>query len=508
MGGGYNPGPYGGTPVGKGEAKLNYLTSALSGLEKGYQQKRQREGGMLEKQVELAKTSLDEARANVQKYASDPNLSEQMKKAEADATENYEKLKGKVQKHFGADPTVFSALWNKLKTQKGSPQAAGTPPGANPVSAPVPSGVNQAAPPAAGGKPQQPSVYTAMANFDTAKALTEATSQADVAKINAAENAKKQRVLDEQQAQVQRQQALTATLKPMTMDLIKTPPDQFSTKLPAFIQGTYDATRIAYPVDSLDPSDPGYEQKKMAFEKAPAEHAISALDALKRRPEMKDQVGWIESQLADYHGQLAGMSNKANPQDKLSTWEQKNADRSQYYRPGVPPSQQPPEWQADMSRLAQEDKASEKALGNAKQEEIRAHTHRLNEQAKAGAKGKPETTRTLADRAARISASVYASMYSGTTDAGMVSPTAKLQFEKDQAKAFIDENPSFAAKMRSGEDPLAFINRMRNSPAEPLAIPAPVPGASQIAPATPPAGAVPPAGLGPAAKAGRSLFTQ
>ena len=490
MGGGYNPGPYGGTgvPVGKGVAGMNYLTSALSGLEQGYQQKRQREGAALTKQLELAKEASDKAIADTAKYGGDPNLSEQMKKQEAEATDNYEKLKSKVQKHFGANPTVFSALWDKLKTAKGTPQGVPPPQGAKPVPAPPPGGANQSAPPAAPDKAQ--SLGYLMANFDAVKAKEDATRQAAISNMGDLKTAVESGSLNETLAQHQAKRRATI---------------QIASAIKAYKAGTVDPL-TGKPVDFKTAANTIWEQHNLALNDGGG--LKSALDFAYRvkatgTPQQQQEADQFVSDT------VAASRNEAGKPfvEKLTPKHQAVLDGIKGHNPAAPLSEQPEAVQSEYYLRTSALDESTDDLTAAKVQEIKAQTQRLSreEKAKAKAKGKPETTQTMADHASRVISSIYNSTYSGTNATAEIDPTQKMNFEQQVAKAFVEANPDFAKNMGPGEDPLVFINRMRISPPQSLAVPAPKPGSLQNSPASPPAGAVPPGTLSGTGKAASAV---
>ena len=124
MGGGplYNPEAYEGGgrgPVSPGVAKAGYLTTAIGALEQGYQQKRQRQAQALTTRAQIAEQNLQKAQSNLKQYGSDPNLANQFKQEEAQALAENDKIQKELQKHFGADKTIWGALWDKITKGQG-----------------------------------------------------------------------------------------------------------------------------------------------------------------------------------------------------------------------------------------------------------------------------------------------------------------------------------------------------------------------------------------------------
>jgi len=278
--------------------------------------------------------------------------------------------------------------------------------------------VNQGAPGAAGvGKAfKVGDDYTsAQANLDLADAISRGASQEQIAQIDKNTNDAILANQNEAKKQIQRQQTLTSIVAPIFKNLAAVPANQLSDKLPYAIDTLYESTSDAYPLDNPYFADPKDQAAKAAAQvwkeaaaKAPAEHTIAALERLKQRPEMKEQLPWIEGKLSQLHTELAALAGdyaKAparGPAPKLPSGEQARV----FERAGVSPNRDlsqytPDEWQKVDSL---EDKDHQAVLQKARETSaVHGGAHQY-QQFQAMTKADTEDISTLKNRIGQIEA--------------------------------------------------------------------------------------------------------
>lgn len=337
----YNPQAFEGGgqgPVSGSVAKAGYLTTALNSLESAYIQKRERQGQQLTTKAQLAHDELSKAQDNLKKYGNDPQLATQMKQAEAEALENVDKVQKELQKHFGADKTVWGALWDKIHagTMKQGQKGAGGASGAKPAGGPPP--------PAAGGappkQPQAPSTYAVMANIDAARDISEGKTEDDIAQEKQVQAAGAlQKAKDDAVRQVELKAAQQSYIK--TIQGVMTG----SVNIDDAIQQVTQTTATTFPDNP----------------KSIPEHIIATVNGALRLPKYANdpkEVQRLNKILSDQYAVLAGESGKYPPRGFAPKFPS-GKQAEMFERAGVAPDRplgdySPEEWNK-VSSVAQTD---------------------------------------------------------------------------------------------------------------------------------------------------------
>ena len=478
----YDPQAYEGGgrgPVSPGVAKAGYLTTAITALEKGYQEKRQRQGQMLKTRADIADQNLAKIRSDMDKYKQDPDIINQLKQKEVQAMSDQEKIKKEFEKHFGADKTVFGALWDKITKAKTQPDgssmmrdpgiSSGGKKGTQPAPTPT---ANKGAPPST-GYVQKPGLLEAQANFDATKAITEGKTEKEIDEekrlsVDYALQQAKDKAVKQVELKAAQQQYIDVIRKQRNQDI----------SVDEAIKKVTDITFNFFPPDSSDPDGAKKLNNYIANQTIAIVNGALQMPFYANQPEEVKRLHGIK---ADQENILAG---RTQVQQKLPSKDQEIWDG---LYPGVDFNQATPEQLAGFKK-AKDDAATQakskfdlnQQIGHARLNQIKASVSHIN---RLGGGGKPETTRSFGDRASRILTSVYSQVTSGTTEAGLDTPQQKAATEKAIAQSIIDQNPDIAKKMKHGEDPVTFINRMRMSPPEAItAVPPPEPTAGGATP--------------------------
>ena len=477
----YNPQAFEGGgqgPVSGSVAKAGYATTALNALDAAYKQKIERQGKQLQEKLTFDDAQVAEAQANQQKYAKDPQLADKYTQDYADALKERDKTKDKLKKHYGIKDNMWSAIWQKINAhgQGTQPQTAGGPPkpvGMSPTGQKASQeGPNAAIPIGSKEEAKTADYITLRTNFDLAQAIANGANAEELARIDKNKNDLLMSQQDQQKAQIGRQQTYTATVAQVAKDIVKTMPANLPEKLPGAISQWYDAAAAAWPVGQAPKGPDGkvLPDQEKAYAMAPAEHVISALNAWRQRPEMKDQLPWIEGKLSEFHKELEGIATeyaKTPPKPlTLGKTERSAYDRTPGAVPGLPPGEQSPEWQTAYQQnltkvIAEEDQEKQQhtKLEDARLKEILARAKHLSRIGSGGAGhgGRPGTPKNpMDDVLMQINRGV------GMAFKGVYPIDIKAERDKAEeiAQQIIDGNDDLLAQKSPNESYLDFVYRM------------------------------------------------
>ena len=473
----YDPQAYEGGgrgPVSPGVAKAGYLTTAITALEKGYQEKRQRQGQMLKTRADIADQNLAKIRSDMDKYKQDPDIINQLKQKEVQAMSDQEKIKKEFEKHFGADKTVFGALWDKITKAKTQPDgssmmrdpgiSSGGKKGTQPAPTPT---ANKGAPPST-GYVQKPGLLEAQANFDATKAITEGKTEKEIDEekrlsVDYALQQAKDKAVKQVELKAAQQQYIDVIRKQRNQDI----------SVDKAIKKVTDITFNFFPPDSSDPDGAKKLNNYIANQTIAIVNGALQMPFYANQPEEVKRLHGIK---ADQENILAG---RTQSRIKLPTKDQELWNR---YFPGVDINQATPTQLDTFQRAKESAGVQSDNMQAARLKQVMASAQHLQRVGTGGGAGRAGAKKNpMDDVVTRISQLV------GIQFRGAFDPDSKQvqDFAEEKAKQIVSGNPALAAQKKPDENYMGFVARMlgANTPAgSTTATPPPEPTAGGATP--------------------------